>query len=390
MTKKNDTDVIVNRLKVTTEEVTTILQNLKPSSAPICMVGETGIGKTALVTQVFGPSFKTKQPINKENKPKHVVLKFPPLAQLLPEDFTGIPKERDGYYFYAPPEWVAKAFRAAEEFNVPLVIFLDEINRADKEIQNSLLALIDESGGRLGSLDLPDNTIIVAARNPSTYRNTVAMDEALQKRLREVEVSPDVEGWLTWATIFGIDPLIIGFVHKFGMPVLHDIPKDADPNIPHPYPRGWKMVNDTFREHHPQTREGIFKKIASNIIGEPHINQLLLYIRQAGNLPDPVGVLLGKEKLPKEIDVQLIIMRSIAQLLIQQPERYWRAFFDRKSPSHDWPIEVMVGTIVAPIFRSKALSRVGLEMGDDAVIKETGWQEHPVLPFLDYTNAFSL
>lgn len=109
-----------------------------------CLVGHTGVGKTALV-----------QAAAKElGLPLQVLL----LQAMLPEDILGLPQRGRTGVRWLPPEW---AIRAANE---PTVLFMDELDKPGRESIAAVLTLMRSLS--LHGVRLHDKTVIVAAMQP--------------------------------------------------------------------------------------------------------------------------------------------------------------------------------------------------------------------------------
>lgn len=114
---------------------------------------------------------------------------------------------------FATPEWLKNAIDYCN--NNPdsgAVIFLDEFNRARRDILNGMFSLaLDKT---FHTLKLPKNCHIIAAGNPPTdeYFTTDVNETALMARFVHIKLEPTVQEWVTYATDKGIDSTLIGFI----------------------------------------------------------------------------------------------------------------------------------------------------------------------------------
>jgi hypothetical protein len=82
----------------------------------------------------------------------------------------------------------------------PVIICIDELNRAGPDIRNALFGMVGERRFELSGWVAPDQCIIAATCNPPTsdYADTHDLDGAMLKRFVHFEVRPTPEGWIGW------------------------------------------------------------------------------------------------------------------------------------------------------------------------------------------------
>lgn len=78
------------------------------------------------------------------------------LATMMPEDVGGLPRIIDGHTHWALPEWM--------EGDEPLLLFMDEFDKARPETMASVLTLLAER--RLRDVALPEGSVIVLGMQP--------------------------------------------------------------------------------------------------------------------------------------------------------------------------------------------------------------------------------
>ncbi len=101
----------------------------------------------------------------------------------------------------------------------PGILFLDEINRAPREVLNGLMQLIGEGRITQANYKLPDGWMIAAAANPSEMRSegdeaytVTILDEALVDRFLHYNPGYSAAGWAAWAKHQPINRKLIDFV----------------------------------------------------------------------------------------------------------------------------------------------------------------------------------
>jgi hypothetical protein len=114
------------------------------------------------------------------------------LSQMTEGDITGIPFEgnRGGTVFRAC-EWLLTTC----EF--PSVLFLDELNRAIKGVEQATFQLADSKAFD-GNL-LHEGTRVMVAVNVGDQYDVTPMDPAALSRYAVIDLDPTVQDWLDWA-----------------------------------------------------------------------------------------------------------------------------------------------------------------------------------------------
>lgn len=127
---------------------------------------------------------------------------------------------------------------------IPVIIFLDEINRTDsnvyKEIMNILLTR------NVNGYQIPWWVFFVAAMNPSndySSYQTNEMDPAQLDRFFKINVKEDVREWSNYAKQTDIDKSIHDFIVNNSEALSEDDKSLEDDEESTPSPRGWDMVD---------------------------------------------------------------------------------------------------------------------------------------------------
>lgn len=206
-----------------------------------CLIGEAGIGKTAVFSQIasdhdWGTLFYY-------------------LAHEEPEDIVGVPVPNKGsatYQFF-----IEKRIHDIINAKRPVILVFDEWNRGDKAVMNAAFPAMESR--RLGSVDLPDHVYIAAAMNPSegTYIvNEAEKDPAFRRRMCFIGIRTDKNVWLEWANGRGnIHPTVVDFVNRQDHATLLDT-ASRDAGKVYACPASWEKVSDTVRAAEGMVREG--------------------------------------------------------------------------------------------------------------------------------------
>ena len=178
-----------------------------------------------------------------------------------PGDLIGLPAkdEKTGKTDFMPPYWFPVDGK-------PIVLFLDELNRARPEILQTVMDLA--LNRKLAGKALPDGSRIISAVNAGDQYQLTDIDPALVSRFNIVNFRPTAEEWLLWARKEGLDPRVVGFIDENRMWL------DRDPDAKEgmdtgldktPDRRAWKRVSDVISGR-DELKE-IDTKIISSIVG---------------------------------------------------------------------------------------------------------------------------
>jgi len=227
-----------------------------PAEHNIMLVGNHGIGKSEILTEYYAA------------KGMPVVALF--LGQMSdPGDLIGIPNknEKTGKTDFMPPYWFPLDGK-------PIVLFLDELNRARPEILQTImdLALNRKLAGRL----LPEGSRIIAAVNEGDQYQLTDLDPALVSRFNIITFCPTPQEWLLWAKKADVDHRVIEFIQEdpIWLDKTPDAREGADTGLDKtPDRRAWKRVSDIIKNS--QNLSGAYTKAISSIVGAKAASQFL-------------------------------------------------------------------------------------------------------------------
>lgn len=190
---------------------------------PIMLRGMHGIGKSEVVYQIA------------KDLELNVIERR--ASQMTEGDLCGMPKIEGKCTAWLPPEFYMEACER------PVVLFLDELDRAITEVRQGFFELADSR--KLNGHKLHEGTLIFAAINggPSGqhYDQVFQMGPAENDRWWIVDLEPTVEDWLKWA-YNNCNIVIYEFISHNPSFLEH---KDVyDPTKVYPSRRSWKRFND--------------------------------------------------------------------------------------------------------------------------------------------------
>lgn len=226
---------------INTAELYDILDST-PAWQNIMLKGKHGIGKSQILSEYFF------------SKGLKVVTLF--LGQMSdPGDLIGLPhfNENDGVTEFIPPFWFPVD-------NIPIVLFLDELNRARPEILQTIMDLA--LNRKLAGRPLPEGSRIISAVNCGNEYELTDLDPALVSRFNIYSFEPSVEDWLNWALTKGIDSRIIDYIRKKPNRLDSYFDENADNLSKTPDRRGWEKVsallnNSELKPSHVRMLSGI-------------------------------------------------------------------------------------------------------------------------------------
>ena len=216
-------------ISVNTTELQQLL-DVTPAEHNIMLVGRHGIGKSEILTEYYA------------RKGMKVVALF--LGQMSdPGDLIGIPNRNDetGKTEFMPPYWFPLDGK-------PIVLFLDELNRARPEILQTIMDLA--LNRKLAGRSLPEGSRIISAVNAGDQYQLTDLDPALVSRFNIVNFRPTVQEWLLWARKTGVDSRVTDFIqeNQLWLDKDPDAKEDADTGLDKtPDRRAWKRVSDIIR-----------------------------------------------------------------------------------------------------------------------------------------------
>lgn len=189
---------------------------------PVLLRGRHGIGKSTVVYQFA------------DSKNMEVVERR--ASQMTEGDLVGLPSVDNNSTRFNPPDW----FKAA--CDRPVVLFLDEVDRATLEVRQGIFELTDSR--KLNGHKLHDDTLIFAAVNGGEHGaqyQVGEMDPAELDRWTVFDIEPSVEDWLSWASDSGISQEVFNFVNQNRAHLEHT--DDFEPNKVYPSRRSWERLD---------------------------------------------------------------------------------------------------------------------------------------------------
>ena len=256
-------------ININTKELKNLLESTPPSHN-IMLSGKHGIGKSKIITDFF------------EAKGQKVVTLF--LGQM---------DETTGKTVFMPPYWFPTDGQ-------PVVLFLDELNRARPEILQTIMDLA--LNRKLAGRSLPPGSRIVSAVNDGEEYQLTDLDPALVSRFNIYNFRPTAGEWILWAQQAGIDQHVIDFIENNSRMLDGDgsVTDSSSSLEKTPDRRGWERVSDILKTAPaigPTTR-----KVVAGIIGAKAASEFFESFSQSR--------LISAESILKDFDRQKMTLEK--------------------------------------------------------------------------------
>lgn len=254
---------------------------ITPVNQNIMLTGKHGIGKSQILKQFF------------EERGQKVVILF--LGQMSdPGDLIGLPRlnEKTGKTDFMLPYWFPTDGK-------PIVLFLDELNRARPEVLQTIMDLT--LNRTLAGKSLPEGSRIISAVNDGEEYQLTDLDPALVSRFNIYEFKPTVQEWLIWAQKQNLDSRIIEFIASNPDMLDGTEFRREDQGLgKSPDRRGWERVAQILQENEPDSS---LKSIIAGIVGMPAAAKLFTSLSKT-------KYLTAKDILLNSFDKEKIALRK--------------------------------------------------------------------------------
>jgi len=190
---------------------------------PIILRGRHGIGKSEIVYQLEKTLKYTNGVIERR------------ASQMTEGDLMGLPSIEGNSTRWNPPDWFKYGC------DNPVLIFLDEVDRAPQEVRQGIFQLNDSR--ELNGHKLHPDTVVVAAINGGEHGaeyQVGEMDPAELDRYTVFDIEPTVEDWLSWAK-GTVSDIVWDFINNHRNHLEHE--ESYEPNKVYPSRRSWTRLD---------------------------------------------------------------------------------------------------------------------------------------------------
>lgn len=231
------------------------------------IVGESGIGKTALAKEIAKENNWSLIVINGNLLKEGEIGGLPTI-----ESYAGVNDQEDQVDKKATVYAVHHKLREIDEEisqGKTVLLFIDEINRCEHTVQQELMNLI--LNREINGYKLHEDVKILAAMNPSSKYGSdfdyqvVDMDAAQENRFVWLYMEPDYNQWIDWAIEEGIEQKVVEFISTFP-DYLHQINEDDIRATPRSYERISKSYK-LYKEKKDSIPRSVFLNVIRGNVG---------------------------------------------------------------------------------------------------------------------------
>jgi hypothetical protein len=251
---------------------------------PVLFRGRHGIGKSEVVYQIA--------------KERGLPVVERRASQMTEGDLVGLPSTDGNITSFNPPDWYAQAC------SEPVLLFLDEVDRAVAEVRQGIFELTDSR--KLNGHTLHEDTLVFACVNGGEHGaqyQVGEMDPAELDRWTTFDLEPSVEDWLSWAED-NVNPLVVDFIKLNPGHLEHS--GEYEPNKVYPSRRSWKRCNDAADGAGllaDRADLGILFTLASAFVGAEAAMELQHFVRNYDRMLSPEDIIdKGKVKAASKLE----------------------------------------------------------------------------------------
>jgi len=240
-------------------QITTLKQSLPylmKANITALLWGHFGIGKSQAVAQFC-----------EENEYKFVDLRLgtQEVGDLLGlADFTTDKEGNKVATKFMSPDWLVSLISYCNENpKSAAIIFLDELNRARRDVLQAVFQLVLDK--RMHTVKLPPNCYVMAASNPNTEDYIVADigDKAFMDRFCHIKLTPSSKEWFEYADSKNFDNDLVNFL-KSQPDMLQSKLTDFNLDDVKPSRRSWEMVNKLIKA---KTPTNLLQELSFGLVG---------------------------------------------------------------------------------------------------------------------------
>lgn len=269
------------------------------------MVGESGIGKTALAKEIAKKNNWSLIVIDGNLLKEGEIGGLPTIAS-----YTTVNSNGDKIEKKATVYAVHNKLREIDEEiakGKTVLLFIDEINRCEHTVQQELMNLI--LNREINGYTLQEDVKILAAMNPSSKYGSdfdyqvVDMDAAQENRFVWLYMEPDYMHWLDWAIDVGIEQKVIDFISTFPEN-LYKINKNDIRATPRSYERISKAYK-IYKDKKSSIPRSVFLNIIKGNVGNLIAEEFLSFVQT------DYSPLISYEDVFSEISLDKTIIEKI-------------------------------------------------------------------------------
>ena len=242
------------------------------------VVGESGIGKTALAKKIADDNSWGLIVIDGNLLKEGEIGGLPTVESYISYDINGreTEKKMTVYAVHTKLREIDEALESGQE----ILLFIDEINRCEHTVQQELMNLI--LNREINGYKLDDKVKILGAMNPSGKYGSefdyqvVDMDAAQENRFVWVHMESDHVQWIKWAVESGVEEKVIEFISTFPE-YLNRVNEDDVRATPRSFERVSKAYK-VYRDKDGAIPRNIFLNVIKGNVGKVVAQEFISFI----------------------------------------------------------------------------------------------------------------
>ncbi|WP_434132557.1 ATP-binding protein [Sporomusa sphaeroides] len=269
------------------------------------IIGESGIGKTALAKEIARMNNWSLIVINGNLLKEGEIGGLPTIDSYTKVTAKGAALEKKTTVYA-----VHNKLREIDEEiakGKTVLLFIDEINRCEHTVQQELMNII--LNREINDYKLHESVKIVAAMNPSNKYGSdldyqvVDMDAAQENRFVWLYMEPDYKQWLAWAIDAGIEQKVIEFISTFP-DYLHKINAEDINATPRSYER-ISSIYKIYKEKKAAIPRAVFVNVIRGNVGKLIAEEFVSFVESDYNLLIAYEDVFTGDVLPEAIIVRV-------------------------------------------------------------------------------------
>lgn len=265
------------------------------------IVGESGIGKTALAKELAKEKNWSLIVIDGNLLKEGEIGGLPTVESYLTIDNNGnsIEKKTTIYAVHTKLREIDIEISKGNK----VLLFIDEINRCEHTVQQELMNLILNK--EINGYKLNKDVRILASMNPSNKYGgdmdyqVVDMDAAQENRFVWLTMESDNEAWIKWAIDADIDKKVIEFISTFPE-YLHKINQDDVRATPRSYERVSKSYK-LYKENKDKIPRKVFLNVLRGNVGKVIAEEFISFVETEHRPLISFDDVFSKDSFPEDL-----------------------------------------------------------------------------------------
>ena len=215
------------------------------------------------------------------------------LSQMTEGDIVGLPFDSEHGTVFKQCAWLTLACR------FPCALFLDELNRAIKGVEQATFQLADSKA--FYGMSLNEGTRMYIACNIGDQFDVTPMDPAAVSRYAIIDLEPSLDDWMTWAKE-ECHPCLVEFIRAHEK--LLEYVGVFEPNTKYPDRRAWGNLDAelTYADLYANPDSQLFLHMAAAMVGFQAGNQFWTFAKNRQNDISAKDILSDWPKTKKRME----------------------------------------------------------------------------------------